>query len=227
MKKIEKGNYPYKTKLDYKKMEVIFRENNFSGYGFSKIKTSNDRFYWFKDNGGDILAVAHLDSVQKPTHFNVDDSENSDTIIFSPVLDDRLGVYLIVEYLQNFNLKYDILLTTDEEGRESTAMFFENNKQYNWGFEFDRKGDDVVNYQYSNTVFNNLLKGAGFIIGNGSYSDISELERLGCKFFNIGCGYYKYHSSDAYASTNEIHTQVDRFVNFYKNNHNVFMPHPK
>lgn len=215
------------NKLNYKIMSKLFRENNFSKYGFKRYKTKNNRFYWFKDNGADILAVAHLDSIQKPSHFKYVKVDNDETFIFSPVLDDRLGVYVITDYLIKEGLKYDILLTTDEEKGQTTAQFFETTKQYKWGFSFDRTGDDVVLYKYDTPIFSNAITDVGFTIGYGSYSDISELDFLGCSFLNIGVGYYDYHSKKAFARTSDLLSQMDKFIKFYNLNKDTIFDYTK
>lgn len=213
---------------NYKAMEKLFVEKDFSKYGFKKYKTSNNRFFWFKDNKAKILAVAHLDSVvENKFHFNKVSVKNDQTYVLSPVLDDRLGVYVIVEHLIKLGLEYDILLTTDEEIGCSTAMYFDTTKKYNWGFSFDRTGTDVVNYDYSDRFFNKKITEVGFKIGFGSFSDISYLEHLNCKFLNVGVAYYNYHSLFAYANMDELEQQIDKFVHFYKRNKNTIFSHKK
>jgi len=174
--------------------------------------------YYYKDNNSNILAVAHLDSVLSPTKFDYAKFQYSkQKIVISPVLDDRLGVYIILEVLPKLGLKYDILLTDDEEIVRSTAGNFKTSKKYNWMFMFDRRGNDVVTYNYNAEGWHNALK-EYFDIGIGSYSCIKELEHLGCCGVNIGTSYYDNHSYSCYASLTELRKTIDKFIKFYQKN---------
>lgn len=194
---------------------------------FKKIlKYDSKEKYWFKDNGGSVLAVAHLDSVQQCTHFHEMRLPHKHRV-YCPVLDDRLGVYIILNLLPKLGLKYDILLTTDEEIGRSTAQNFSTTKQYNWIFEFDRKGDDVVMYDYETKEMKENLEKVGWKVGRGSYSDISELEFLECKAFNFGTGYQDYHSLDAYVDLKVLAVNIQKFFLFFNKFKDVHLPHKK
>lgn len=206
------------------KMKDIFSRTDFSTMGFKRFKTANNRFYWFKDNGSDILAVAHLDSVKKPSHFSIVNM-TSQTRVFSPVLDDRLGAYIITHILPSAGVKFDILLTTDEEIGGSTASYFTTVKKYNWMFQFDRSGNDVVMYDYEDDKSVKILEDLGWHVGYGSYSDICNLDHLGCKGFNFGTAYYDYHSDNAYAILDDLLVNLQKFYAFYKKMQFVAMPH--
>ena len=194
---------------------------------FKKILQYNAKDkYWFKDNGGSVLAVAHLDSVQPCTHFHEMNLPHKHRV-YCPVLDDRLGVYIILSLLPKLGLKYDILLTTDEEIGRSTAQNFVTEKQYNWIFEFDRKGDDVVMYDYETKEMKENLEKVGWKVGRGSYSDISELEFLECKAFNFGTGYQDYHSLDAYVDIKVLTANIQKFFLFFTKFKDIHLPHKK
>lgn len=190
-------------------------------YGLTEYDTKSGKA-WFKDNGANILLVAHLDSCQPFTHFSLAKLK-PDTRIFCPTLDDRLGAYVILDYLGKAKVKYDILLTDNEEKRQSTARDFNfpHKRQYNWMAMFDRSGKDVVMYQYENTIAKAALTKHGFTVGKGSYSCIVELDDLGCQGFNFGIGYHDYHTTYAYASRNEIMETLNKFLRFYKEYKNV------
>lgn len=200
--------------------ELMFLpEKDFTTKYPSLLKQGRNLFW---DRGGVILAVAHLDSVCKCTHA-IEVKFPHKHVFYSPVLDDRLGVYVIMEEL--FDLPYDILLTTDEEQGNSSAKEFKTDKKYNWIFEFDRKGNDVVLYSFDDTDTRNLLIDAGFRIGIGSISDISYLTNLGCKAFNFGVCYYDYHSLDAFANLNELKVQIKLFRQFFNTYKDIHLPH--
>ncbi len=194
-------------------------------YGLEEQKTPRGSA-WFKDNGASVLAIAHLDSRQPFLHFDVARLK-PDTLIYCPTLDDRLGAYVILDWLTAADIKVDILLTENEEKGQSTAGDFQfpEGKKYNWMFSFDRAGTDVVMYNYRDTLTATMLEKHGWKVGYGSYSCISELEDLGIKGFNFGVGYHEYHSEYAFASRNEIMANLRRFYNFFNEYANVEMPH--
>ena len=82
----------------------------------------------FQDNGADILAVAHLDTVS--THKQRKRAPRFiGPKVYTPQLDDRLGVYAILHMLPKHNIRCDVLLTDGEESCASTARFFETEKR--------------------------------------------------------------------------------------------------
>lgn len=188
-----------------------------------------ENFYFYKDNGSNVLAVAHLDTVghadDRTTRFIV--TEGAGTVVFSRALDDRLGAYIILELLPKLGLQYDILLTVGEESGMSTAAFFEppEGKHYDYMIEFDRGGTDVVMYQYEDSEVHAMVKAAGARVGQGSFSDVSYLDHLGIKGFNWGVGYQDYHGPRAHAFLDDTFAMVARYLTFAKQNEGVYMPH--
>lgn len=177
----------------------------------------------FQDNGSQVLAVAHLDTVQKTNHFFQDDK---DTVCCGQ-LDDRLGVFLLLDVLPAMGIEYDLLLTEGEESGMTTAVNFKPPKEYNWMFSFDRCGDDVVLYQYETDDLLTKLEKAGFLTGIGSYSDISDMGHLKCAGFNFGCGYHNCHSENAWFSIQECLSQVNLFRAFWEKYHDTRFRHSK
>jgi hypothetical protein len=167
--------------------------------------------YIFIDNGADILAVAHLDTVLEPLMFI-----KYPGFVTSPVLDDRLGVYILLDVLPKLGLKYDILLTTGEEQCNSTAQYFTPPRQYRWMFEFDRRGTDVVMYQYENGETIEAVESVGAYVGIGSYTDLVDLDHLKCVGFNWGCGYELEHTYSCYVDIKSCEFMIDLFVEFYR-----------
>lgn len=178
---------------------------------------SNDRFYWYKDNGSPILAVAHLDSVQSDGTATITETA-AGLMVTSGCLDDRLGVYVILELLPALGIQCDILLTTDEESGQSTARSFDTDKRYNWMIEFDRGGTDVVMYQYETDELCDLVEKSTAKVGIGSYSDIADLDHLNIAGFNWGVGYQEYHSPRSHAWLEDTFKMVARFEKFHRAN---------
>ena len=216
-----------KETFEPKDLATICVEQDFSDYA-TKVELSpwgqRERFYWHQDNGSEILAVAHLDTVQADTRCSVTHT-SAGWLAASGGLDDRLGVYVILEMLPKLGIRCDWLLTTDEESCRSTAEDFETEKQYRWMIEFDRGGTDVVMYQYETQQARELVEDSGSRVGDGSFSDIAALEHLGCVGFNWGVGYQDYHSQRSHAWLEDTFRMVARFEKFYRVNSELSLPH--
>ena len=189
-------------------------EESFRAMGGVVTMTPNGHHIWF-DRGSNVLAVAHLDSVIDKGPFCVVETHHN-TVVFHPTMDDRLGVYIIMDLLPALGIVPDVLLTTGEESGYSTAQYFESPKEYKWMFQFDRSGCDVVLYQYDHAELRDRLGGCGFIIEDGLFSDISYMDGLGISGINFGCAYYMNHGTGAHAFTNELVMMVENFQKFWK-----------
>lgn len=191
-----------------------------------------DHFYIYQDNGASVLGIAHLDTVAGISECVIT-GVAGEPIVFSPALDDRLGAWVITDLLPRCGLNIDWLLTTGEETMSSTGEDWvehhlaANGKPYNWMFQFDRTGTDVVLYQYDEPELRRKLTGVGMRPARGSFSDISTMENLGCSGFNVGVGYEDYHSKRSHAWLNDTFDQVAHFIEFYNRYHATPMPHEK
>jgi len=171
--------------------------------------------YKLNQDGNSILGVAHCDFVEDawsfPTYFD------SDTKIRAGQVDDRVGVWLLLDVLPSIPEMptFDYLLTTDEECGRSSAQEVEEDLDYNWTFQFDRRGTDFVDYGKSSKRFLESFKSATCIpYGIGSFSDICYLPASCGSRVNIGTGYHNEHSPDAWVDLAECASQVERFVDF-------------
>lgn len=195
---------------------------HYHGIGSSVIESGSDDTR-FIDNGGEILGIAHLDFIDLKIPPKFDKLSQT---IYSTALDDRLGVYCLLDYLPKCGLNFDILLTTDEEKCQSTAYYFETKKKYKWIFELDRMGYDIVAYQYKHKELENYLKRFGYSeLGFGSYSDIADLDHLNCTGLNFGIGYYDQHTIYCHANLYFIQFCLERFINFFRLNQHKSLPH--
>lgn len=211
--------------FDAEALKRICVQTDFSDYAdYYVVEGKDHRFYWYQDNGSDILAIAHLDSVHDDGTCRVVNS-TSGLAAFSGALDDRLGAYVILELLPAMGIKCDWLLTTDEEKGQSTAELFTTEKKYNWMFSFDRGGTDVVSYTYETAELNAMIRDTGAATGIGSFSDICELEHLGCKGMNWGVGYRDYHGPHGYAFLHDTFGMVAKFIKFHQNNAETLLYH--
>lgn len=206
-------------RIDYKKLRNICLADE-------KHWIPDGSNYYFKDNDSKILAVAHLDYVSHGKPDFVAYKYKGVNYVQSETLDDRLGVYIITEILPSLGVNVDILLTTDEEVGNSTAILFETDKKYNWIMSFDRHGTDVVAYDYKDPDLSNLLFNAtGKKFEWGSFSDIVYLEHLGVKGINWGAGYHNEHTESCWASEREIIIGVNNFMKFYRSYKDTRLEH--
>ena len=179
--------------------------------------------YAYKRNGSDVLAVVHADTVQTKTKLTR--AELTDGLIFfSPVLDDRLGIYTIMELLPRLGINLDILVTENEEIGQSTAEDFAPKKTYNWLVEFDRRGTGAVLYAYEDREWTNTVSDF-FDVKVGSVSDISYMESLGCKALNVVIGYYEEHALRSYFEFSEYIDQLVKFIAFCYRYKDTVFPH--
>lgn len=175
------------------------------------------------DNGGSVLAVAHMDYVKFWNRPKIDKAKQK---VYCPQLDDRLGVWVILDLLPTMGLKYDVLLTDSEEVGRSTASSFKTTKQYNWMFQFDRHGTDTVLYRYDTKDNRKRLESHGLKCGYGSFSDICYLDHLGCSGWNVGTGYHHEHSDACYADLRETRANAYKFAKFFKEHSETFIESP-
>ena len=200
------------------------------------FKFQNGNRYLYVDRGAEILAVAHLDTVadgrnygkkaEKFSQPSITKAGYNDIAIGSIALDDRLGVFMLMDVLPYLGLRYDILLTTDEEIGMSTAMYFNTRKEYNWIFEIDRRDyGTVVLYDFETKEARTALQSLDYKIETGSFSDICHLDQLGCVGFNFGAGYKYEHTNSCYTRTSWMNVVVQMFVDFYKYYSDTYFPY--
>lgn len=185
------------------------------------VKCPNGLNYAYRAAGNKILAVAHCDSVTCDTdHFFAKNG-----VVWCTRLDDRLGVFTILDILPDMGISVDILLTDGEESCNSTARYVEIPKEcdYNWIVQFDRRGTDVVTYQFGemDPYAEEFFGKAGY----GSYSDICELDWLGCAAMNVGIGYHEEHSLGSHAKYWEYRRQLRKFYAFYQKYYDTKIEH--
>jgi hypothetical protein len=198
------------------KQIVTAPESYFERYG--DVSNYN---YIFQDNEAKVLAVAHLD-IAIPDALGIYARDKN--LVWSPALDDRLGAWLILHHLSQ-HCKFDVLLTTDEEKMQSTAMYFDPPRDYNWMFQFDRAGATCVMYQYDTPLIRSMLTEHKLIPSVGSYTDIVELDHIGCKGINFGTFYFDQHSYGCHADLDLLAQQVKKFIGFFNDYKDTKLEH--
>ena len=199
-----------------------------------KDKIMNGNKYIYNDSfNSKVLAIAHVDTVAD--HYGLSPNFSYDTRyqeIYSISLDDRLGVYTILNALPEYGIKLDYVLVTDEEIGRSTAREFvidhpEIGNKYNWIIEFDRRGIDPVAYFYEYQLpveVNDFLTTLGLKMGIGSFSDISEMGSLGICGINWGIGYESEHTYNCMVNIADYFDTLLCFVDFYDQFKDTKMP---
>jgi hypothetical protein len=182
-------------------------------------------FYVFQDNGCRVLAVCHLDTVHPYRGYQY---ERQHDRLWCSTLDNRLGAYLMLDFLPDLGLSFDVLLTDHEETGRSTARFFAPPREYNWIFSFDAPRNHVKMYDYASRDSLTLLHSYGFVpVHHLIASDICSLPQQSCKAFNIGCGVSKMHSKKyAHANLAVARKSMGQFVDFFQHYENRMLPHP-
>jgi len=192
----------------------------FAALGELRNKDDPDKHHIFIDQGAKILAVAHLDSVQPYNGVHIQGQT-----MHCATLDDRLGAFVILVVLPKLGLNVDILLTDNEEYGASTGRYFETDKQYNWIVQFDRMDLDVAMYQYRTDELDELVRAVGMRPVDGSFTCISDMDKLGCSAFNWGVCYQNYHFASAHVNLKDLALSLRRFRRFFKDNCDTVMPY--
>jgi hypothetical protein len=179
------------------------------------------------DRGSNVLAVAHLDWVKFNPNPVIRKQYQNIRISKCPQLDDRLGAWMMLDVLPRAGITCDVLLTDSEESGNSTAESFNPPKKYNWIMELDRAGSDVVMYDYEDKEVRDLMREYEYKVGVGVFTDICELQDLGCKAFNFGVGYHNQHTDECYANLSETFDSFRKVQEFYEHWKDEHFPHTK
>jgi len=180
--------------------------------------------------GSKILGVAHMDYVSVPHKWKYLKRTQQ---VFTPRLDDRLGVFVLLDLLPALGVDVDFLLTDSEECGCSTASSFKkpDDVDYNWMVQFDRRGDDLVMYDYEeDDTWDAAVRKGNFKVGMGTFSDISNLTGVGICAMNVGVGYHHEHSTSCYGDLYELVGNIRKFLAFFEANKSTkytFTPKPR
>lgn len=161
------------------------------------------------------MVVCHADTVANGGE-DGHDFKISKGRALSLALDDRLGIACMFHAIREATPLSDcaMLICDEEEIGNSSAKIFDFDVCPNWLVELDRRGTDVVMYDYESTLLRSLLTSVGFTTGHGSFSDICYLEHLGVCGFNVGVGYHREHSKECYADLADTYSQIDKLHQF-------------
>lgn len=156
------------------------------------------------------LVVCHADTVLNSRAYKYDEPSG---VVVSSELDDRLGIAIMLCLLLDHVDVSCLVCDNEETGRTTATQFIRETKlKPVWMTEFDRRGTDVVCYDYETPILCSMLEHCGFNVGMGSFSDISSMESLGVIGFNVGVAYHREHSLKCHANLNHTLEQVEKWI---------------
>jgi len=195
-----------------------------SSYGFQIVGTGADRFA-IRIGTVPVVAVCHLDTVLGNTTYDYNESSN---VVTCSELDDRLGLacLLLLATIHDFT----IVCCDHEEVGQSTAdvaadYIKANGIACNWIFELDRRGLDVVSYDYSEPLWDGILETYFGEVGQGSFSDVCRMESLGVKALNAAIGYHREHTLQCHADLNDTLQRCTEMSDMLTDLAHVRLPH--
>lgn len=171
--------------------------------------------------------IAHTDTVQPITN-PMEIYRTGDTLFaFNPVKriqcgiggDDKVGVYILLQLLNDVPTMKAVFFREEEEGSKGAAFSMRNHKEWfeNCGFvvAVDRKGNsDIVTYSGGLVITSDAFLEAheelftkyGYNEANGLCSDIDVLIRydVGVSGINLSCGYHDPHSNREVVSISDV-----------------------
>jgi len=162
--------------------------------------------------GARILAVAHIDFLRSGKIHYV-----SRKRIVSSALDDRAGVYIVMDLLPKLGILADVLLTDNEETSGSTIRNLGVGMldAYNWIVQFDRRNEGAVYYGYHEML---PILGKYFpSVERGTFTCISAIEACSpVGAFNVGVAYSQEHTEQCALDGVALNRQMMRFRDFYR-----------
>ncbi|MFA5936511.1 MAG: hypothetical protein WC822_01390 [Candidatus Paceibacterota bacterium] len=200
---------------------------NRHGWAIVPLTDKKQVCYWLEHSSPheppDVMGLAHMDTVHNKKLYYLNVNTPKGQYHMCPTLDDRLGVYTLLYHLpHHYGIRTQVLLTLDEERCNSSAhLFDEGSFPLNWVYSFDREGSDVVTYNMESEDWLDALRGVGFKLGWGTYSDMAELDRLGICGVNVGTGLCNGHGYTANMFEKAYVKQVEKFVLLYHMNRGV------
>ena len=188
---------------------------NISGFGPYKFKNTGR---WFPEDNVPVAPEKLTLAVEEELSW--DWVATKAAKLGGPVVDDRLGCALALGCAS----WADLLFTDCEEKGRSTAAYFQAPRAYNWIIGFDRRGTDVVTYDYRDKEWLSALE-SYFTIGHGSFSDVGYLEKLGTACVNMGIGYYNEHTTSAFWNPQETEEQFNKLYAFWSKHRDTQFNH--
>lgn len=195
--------------LDYTKEELLA-----AGYG--QVLATAD--YVYAEGSLKILLVAHLDTVHEKQPETIDYDQESGQLSSPQGLgaDDRAGVFAILHIIKTGLKPYVLFTANEEDGCLGAKRFLADIEcpEINYIIEFDRRGsDEAVFYGYINEGFIDYVLNSGFILANGSASDIRHLcPAWDMAGVNLSIGFYNAHQTNEFLRLEHMYGTIDKTI---------------
>ena len=207
--------------MDIKKLEKVcgMPDDEFLSMGTSLM---TDNVLVHMSRGSSVLGIAHVDTDHKPGQFYHCKETRR---LWSPTLDNRLGVHILLNELRVYGVELDILLTSQDDRGYSTASDYFGPDEYNWMVSFNLRGSGVSMHQYHREEMARILLNYSLLARDtDEFPDIAELWFLGILGFDIGNGIVG-QGRDTSVLLRVADRQVRRFVRFYREYKDKILPY--
>lgn len=188
----------------------IYLKKYLKDKGYKKI--ISDELYIIAEGTLPVCLCAHVDTIGEEINYDntskislYDQKEDIFHVISGCTLDDRLGIYIIINIIES-GLRPSIIFTDLEEsgGIGATKLVEDYPKcplDIKFIIELDRQGEkDSVYYSCGNKEFQNYINSFGFNTAQGTFTDCLILgESWDIAAVNLSCGYQLEHTIYEYA----------------------------
>lgn len=177
--------------------------------GYNNIKNTN--MYLIAEGDLPICLCAHMDTVNEENYFGApiytlyDRDQDILHVTSGCTLDDRLGIYIILNIIEA-GYRPSVIFTDKEEiggiGASALVQSYPNCPfDIKFIIELDRRGrNDSVYYSCRNKEFEEYINSFGFKTAQGSFTDCLILgEAWDIAAVNLSCGYMYEHTCLEYA----------------------------
>lgn len=199
--------------------------------GYSSINTN--KHFIIAEGLDPVCVIAHMDTVnvdfydKTPTMSLYDPEQDIFHVISGCTLDDRLGIYSIIQIILD-GYKPSVIFTDLEETggqgiKELVTVYTKCPFDINFIIELDRQGEkDSVYYSCNNKKFQKYINSFGFETAQGTFTDCLILgEAWDIAAVNLSCGYLLEHTIYEYAHLKWTHNTIDKVEKILQDVNNV------
>lgn len=194
---------------------------------------SKDGYYMFAEGNIPVCLIAHMDTVSLdyynslPNMCLYDNEQDIFHVVGGGTLDDRLGIYSIIQIILD-GYKPSIIFTNLEETggqgiEELVTRYTKCPFNINFIIELDRQGEnDSVYYSCNNKKFQEYINSFGFKTAQGTFTDCLILgETWNIAAVNLSCGYLLEHTIYEYAHLKWTHNTINKVKKILQDANNI------
>lgn len=180
-----------------------------------------------------VCLIAHMDTVNIDFYNKVPDMSLYDPeqdifhVVSGCTLDDRLGIYSIIQIILDGYKPSIIFTDLEETGGQGIEEFVTRYTKcpfdINFIIELDRQGEnDSVYYSCNNKKFQKYINSFGFKTAQGTFTDCLILgETWDIAAVNLSCGYLLEHTIYEYAHLKWTHNTIDKVEKILQDTNNA------